>query len=123
MLVALVDVNGEMDRRVDGTRWTLPTGIQLRDDRIYYDPHPSSKTVVHSDGMFEAFYKLADAPPDSILKFARKYGVLWLCEKHDLPSSHNAIKEGPDCCLPLGDIRANQVSPSRRGGYSRVRHL
>ena len=42
------------------------------------------------------FLKLADAPAKNIETFARRFGVLAICQDHGLPVSH---QEG---CLPLG---------------------
>jgi hypothetical protein len=90
--------NGDIDRPVDATSWGVPKRIELREDRIYWDIYPG-KQIGPSAGMFEAFYKLGDAPPQSILGFARKYGVLQICE-HGLPCSHN--HQTSEQCYPLG---------------------
>ncbi|MHC4608034.1 MAG: hypothetical protein ACYTAF_14075 [Planctomycetota bacterium] len=44
----------------------------------------------------QRFLKLADAPARDIERFANRFGVLGICQKHGLPVSH---QEG---CLPLG---------------------
>ena len=45
--------------------------------------------------MLDAFVVLADAPAERILAYARRYGVLGLCE-HGLPMSHNWAAVDPD---------------------------
>jgi hypothetical protein len=97
-LSEVLNQNGDIDTPVDGTLWGVPRYIELREDRIYWDIYPG-KQVGPSAGMFEAFYKLADAPPQSVLRFTRKYGVLRICE-HGLPCGH--IAEISDQCYPLG---------------------
>jgi len=40
-------------------------------------------------GLLREFAKLADASPVRIRNFARKWGVLEICEEHNLPCTHN----------------------------------
>src|SRR6516225_9903510 len=40
-------------------------------------------------GVLDAFIKLRDADPSHILNFAKKSGVLGLCNKHQKPFTHN----------------------------------
>ena len=67
----------------------------------YRDVHPGI-------GLFEDFLKLERAKdPGPILRYARRWGPLWLCS-HDLPAGHE------DACLPTGAIRYLSSDGARR---------
>jgi hypothetical protein len=81
--------SGELDRRIAGREWLVPEEIGLRDGRlvwrqIYFD---WDKRISAKPGLLQSFIRLADAPDERILAFARRWGVLELCE-HDLPLRH-----------------------------------
>lgn len=54
-------------------------------------------------GIMTAFAALEDASPEKVLAFAKKYGVLDVCEAHHLPSHHEtprfSFKEWTHCPL------------------------
>lgn len=57
-----------------------------------------------ADGVLNDFVKLAEASNEEILNFARKWGPLWLCMKHEeclwSPFSARTLRDGEkDCCL------------------------
>lgn len=92
-LAGLTDSNGELGRPLDLAHTRIPARIELdvareglcwklRDgEQLPQDQSPSGM-------LLNTFVKLVDATPDQILEFARRHGVLNICE-HDLPSSHN----------------------------------
>lgn len=103
-LSAILTEEGELGRPVDATLWTRQPEVEIREDRLYYDPSQGTE-VGPSKAMFPAFLRLADAPAERVAEFARNYGVLRICE-HGLPCSHNP--EPHPCsgrgrgCAPLG---------------------
>jgi hypothetical protein len=78
----------------DGGSW-VPHDLQLEDTS---DSRTSLVAPNGWDGRYaqdeanilEAFCRLADSPPGAVLRFAKRYGLLMLCE-HDRPCSHNPI--------------------------------
>ena len=66
------------------------------------------RRVGASPAILNEFMALADGPADDIVKFARRYGVLCICEAHTLPSSHIVATEP----LNNDDLR-------RRGWFGR----
>jgi hypothetical protein len=84
-------------KRIELTRgrlvWSLP--IRRKRDRGPADTFREGmrRMVVHSrqvpsEGLLKEFVRLADAPEERFLEFARKWGVFGIC-KHGLPASHN----------------------------------
>lgn len=73
--------------------WSVPGAIEVKDgDLIYWSPFPpdgKSGRFIHSGpGLLDQFLKLADATPEKIRDYARRWGVLQICQ-HGLPASHN----------------------------------
>jgi len=77
-----------------------PAYVRLDGDRLvwsWFDPADAAKRPTEADpkGMLDGFIKIRDGA--GVLRFARRYGVLGICE-HGLPASHNP----PGQCYPLG---------------------
>ena len=69
-------------REPDGpARWTAETGLSERRTWTYRDASPE---------MLLQFIALADAPPEAIKAFAKRWGVLALCRRHWLPCCHSS---------------------------------
>jgi len=67
----------------------IPGSIRVAGDRLAYsDSMRRVRRALDDDQMLEDFLRLANAPVARVGDFARRYGVLWLCE-HDLPATHN----------------------------------
>jgi hypothetical protein len=112
-LSAILTEEGELGRPVDATLWTRQLGVEIRDDRLYYDPSRGAE-VGPSRAMFPAFIRLAGAPAAQIADFARSYGVLRICE-HGLPCSHNPDSHpsiGGRGCAPLGWHERRSMMPT-----------
>ena len=95
----------------------VPRTIELDDDRLKWDwravVHPTdakkrlswvklrSPKIGPRGGVLDEFLQLAKQDsPQSVLRFAREWGVLGICE-HDLPHSHNSpISTGGGGCSP-----------------------
>lgn len=100
-LAGMVDMDsGLMGATVFPTgRAFLPPRVELKDGylrwwRYYADrSHPHGRGA-NTTGMLDAFVRIDAA--DDILRFARKYGVLTLCD-HGTPATHNWTAEGPGC--------------------------
>jgi hypothetical protein len=87
----------------------VPADLRLAGGGLRYEVMngADATTVVHpTTGMLARFMTIEDGA--GVLKFARSYGVLGICE-HGLPASHNPfpvpmrrIDFGRDACLPVG---------------------
>ena len=106
MTRAQVDTaDAEWDRLFEGDRLELPHGIELKDipegPGIAWDGfHRQSGAGpewVDPKGILIQFTDLADGDANACLKFAQRYGPLYLCE-HRLPKSHDPIPPVPPYC-------------------------
>jgi len=83
----------ELGRRLPGVQWRVPSWVGVRGDRLEYRytrglKESRQQRWVRPDREFlEKFLQLAEAPAEKILAYARKWGVLEICE-HNLPTSH-----------------------------------
>jgi hypothetical protein len=104
---------GFVDQPQAGAAYAAPERVELdvKTDRLYWafgsTPEKARDLIRPSANLLTAFIELADADPDRILAYARRHGVLEICE-HGLPRSH---KPGPHVsgapaglftCDPLG---------------------
>ncbi len=104
--------NGRLlaDRLPAGTL-VVPSWIELDEgqERLLWSWHrtyPPYTQVRPDSRVLEGFVKLADAPAEKVLDYARRFGVLGICE-HGVPASHNRgpfpPQLGPQtACRPLG---------------------
>jgi hypothetical protein len=85
-----------------------PGAVELDGDRLIWNPQNGRYKRTRST-MLDNFIGLCDADdfPAAVLAFAKKWGVLGVCE-HGLPCSHNQSFSGPPC-LPM------LVTPLPRG--------
>src|SRR5438552_701854 len=81
----------------------VPSDIELEDGRLHWGAGGARYKHV-SSRMLDDFIDLHDADDSSILRFARKWGVIGVC-RHGLPGSHNqyplGLMEGVRPCLPM----------------------
>ncbi len=86
---------GHLERCVVAVRWPIPKRIVLDGDRLRWMWTPGrdrpgitpERLIGPAAGLLEEFLRLRDAPADQILRYARRWGVLGLCE-HDFPAQH-----------------------------------
>jgi len=95
---------GNLERPLDLTGWYIPEDITLQGKNLVWNlfnpnsvPGHEAKRVWSKPSLLTNFIRLHKAKDSTILHFARKWGVLCLCE-HGLPAWHAG-----DHCLPLGD--------------------
>jgi hypothetical protein len=87
----------EVERRsvaleLDG--WVIPGEIKADGGNLIWRRSPADRPVSAKSGLLLAFANLADGGPESILRFARRWGVLELCA-HGFPASHNHTNRPP----------------------------
>jgi len=117
-LAGLIDVtSGGVDRPVPPGEWLrLPIwgtakGYLLYGRHPYHFPpghksgNPRLPKAKASPGLLNGFVTLAEASDDAIVKFAKRWGPLALCEKHGLPYTHLPVK-GKWC----GQLKTRVVS-------------
>lgn len=98
------------DRPMQSGRVFVPARIQFEGAFLTWPwvPHGDEKRVTYRQakpGMLAGFVRLHRASDQEILAYARKWGVLGICERHGLPCSHNQYPYGPydgvKPCLPM----------------------
>ena len=105
---------GSIDRRVSVHSWFVPGLIRLENENLRWDYLPESlktgRQLNPSQGMLESFLELAQAPDRNIARYAKRWGVLGICN-HGLPSSHNPDVLRKPGCRPLGWEEGNCWEP------------
>src|SRR5438309_1146096 len=83
-----------LDHFVSGDSWRVPSTIRIDvvgrrapTPLLTWSGEPPFREVHAGPGLLEDFLKLERAKDDAILRYARRWGPLWLCE-HDLPFGH-----------------------------------
>ncbi len=117
-LAGLIDVtSGGVDRPVPPGEWLpLPIwgtakGYLLFGRNPYHYPpdnksgNPRPRKVKASPGLLNDFVALAQASDDAIVKFAKRWGPLALCEQHGLPFTHPPVN-GKSC----GQLKTRAVN-------------
>src|SRR6266536_2839334 len=97
----------QVDRPAPGGQYRIPYKVELGEDKIeYWWDEPQEMIYVgprnwpHQDeGQFSSFVSLGAAPDARILRYARRFGVLRLCQ-HWRPALHSIGTPSP--CRPLG---------------------
>ncbi len=107
-LAGLLSEAGAFDRPYQGRQFRVPAVIGNDSGLLIWRWDNASernplRPEAHGFGLLSEFMNLADAPVESILAFARKWGVLEICE-HMLPCTHNlrrAFTLSGRWCTPL----------------------
>lgn len=88
--------DGRVERPIVTPRWPVAMDLRLVDgERLQWRPgEPEARWVEPRPGLLEGFVALRDGSPAKILQYARRWGVLYLCE-HDFPSGHPVIDYWP----------------------------
>ena len=84
----LYTVDGEIGRKAAQGYVEVPE-VRLDDEHLVWEWGTIARRYRPQPALIEEFVSLADASPKQIAAFARRRGVLELCAKHDLPSTHN----------------------------------
>lgn len=90
------DDSGRQTRPLAARQWAIPAHVELQGERLLWSDEPSRVGRV-GPHLLEGFVSLADAPPERILSYATRWGVLELCE-HNMPPSHQTLQGG--LCAP-----------------------
>ncbi len=105
-LAGLTDVSGNLGRPLQSNVLAVPARVELERDRLLWswghgDKGPTETRATPE--LLTEFAALPDASDERILRFARRWGVLSICE-HGLPASHNPGRLGDHHggCRPLG---------------------
>lgn len=94
-LAGLLSETGNFDRPYQGRQFRAPIVLGNDDGLLiwHWEDKVMSKPLrpeAHGFGLLCEFMNLADAPVETILAFARKWGVLEICQ-HGLPCTHNLL--------------------------------
>jgi hypothetical protein len=98
-LEVLATENARVERPVVTPSWPVAKDIRLVDgNRLQWRSGASqAQWVEPSPGLLENFVALRDDSPEAVLRYARRWGVLYLCE-HDFPAGH-PLEYWPGCPL------------------------
>jgi hypothetical protein len=88
-LTGIVGEDGHLERPLPAGSIWAPDSIELTEDRLTWATVKGYREVRPGIRLLTEFLALNDAKPDEILNYARRWGVLSICE-HNLPSSHAA---------------------------------
>jgi hypothetical protein len=88
--------DGRVERPVVTPPWPVATDLRLvGGDRLQWRPGRSeAQWVEPSPGLLEEFVNLREGSPAAVLRYARRWGVLYLCE-HDFPAGHPFVDYWP----------------------------
>jgi hypothetical protein len=103
----LAEIN--LDSPVEPSYIPVPGEVELDGDRLVWRGVVAGmeRTEYSNKDLLDRFITLADADKRQILSYARKWGVLHICE-HGLPASHNpqhfglSPEQTIEQCAPLG---------------------
>lgn len=95
----LTDQNDRLDRSLGSRFWPAAASVELDSEQKRlilplmpgraWPPDRVLRLVGPGRDMLAKFVKLAEAPPEAILSYARIWGMLGVCERHNLPCTHN----------------------------------
>ncbi len=92
------------ERLIIGTKWEVPP-IDLHSDAHGRDllvarwSDKRNFAKVPKGGLLKRFCNLKDASPQRIHRFARKFGLLYLCPEHGLPQWHPPQETNASACI------------------------
>ena len=78
-----------LDRPLMADEFSVPNDLQLAGGLLVWSWLDGQLQTRPGPGLLDQFVHLADAPAEHILRYAQRWGVLFLCEQHRLPTSHN----------------------------------
>ena len=92
--------SGQVDRPVQAQAWIVPAHMDVDSDSLIWSyavsvSDPVQDRLVSPDpnikpGLFSEFLNLGNAQPPRILRYARTWGVLGICQQHAMPHSVEA---------------------------------
>jgi len=90
-LFGIYTAGGALERPLDASGWRVPAKMWVEGDSLRYSATAGggSWQLVHPHpGILESFIRLAEAPAERILQFARRFGILGLKKATDKPKSN-----------------------------------
>ncbi len=110
-LAGIIAEDGRLDRPLGEDLLEVPEEVEVHGEDLVWKNRVRHETEVSALGkpsvqpgrtLLWDFIALADGPPERILKYARKWGVLNACKDHNLPASHGPLPydTGAGRCVP-----------------------
>jgi hypothetical protein len=121
----LVGENNFLGQPIAGTTAAIPDSIQIAAGHLVWSPAGRFKRLKNPEAVLDAFVELAvDDQPEAILSFAKRFGPLWLCERHNIVAWHRPVfqfRNGLGPAPAAGDEEVNLSSltcaPGRIPGH------
>lgn len=94
--VVLADFHGNMERFVEFEPWRVPPEVGVSGDDLVWslrDPTDPKNFILRKPGpkFLEGFLNLRNGTPNDVATYASRWGVLMICEAHQLPNTHNPM--------------------------------
>lgn len=116
MVQELLDIEGRPlgNSALPASTPTVPARVWLADGQLHYSMLPGAErgarptAATKPQGVLDAFRRIRGE--QGVLRFAKRYGVMELCEEHSLPTPHNPPREGHAGCRIAGSY-SDQFEP------------
>jgi hypothetical protein len=113
--IGLTDEEANLSKPFATNGWLLPNSVEIRRKRLFYEIGFPPRFVRPGPSLLAEFVQLADREAESIVRFAKKWGVLRFC-RHGLPYPHEALSGARPwtrrvSCFP-GRVRRGSVITS-----------
>jgi hypothetical protein len=79
--------SGNLGRPMIAGLISMPTNLQLRGQRLVYSVERGFKRV-QTEQLLDRFIGLSGRVPGDVLSFAKRYGPLYLCDRHRIAAYH-----------------------------------
>ena len=103
-LAGITIQGGNLGRPISTEPLLVPARLILEDEWLLYVHGPGSRKVRPDAPMLNEFVQLGQADSDAILAFAKRWGVLRVCEEHLLPQGHESVSRVTSACSTLGGM-------------------
>ena len=87
-LGGLTTPEGALERPVSAGQWRVPGFVSVEGTRLLWRFTERNRRVQAGPRLLEDFVNLPEAPDSQIAKYARRWGVLYIC-KHGMPMMHD----------------------------------
>lgn len=84
-----IELADGVDRPLAADEFSVPIDLRLENETLVWSWLKGAHQVHSGPGLLDQFVQLSDVSDERILAYARRWGLLILCEQHHLPIGHN----------------------------------